>query len=91
MISAYQPSIRKLQEIEVNLDNMPPVCGKKKKKFSNTSLFYWNKVDSRKFCTDCLQHFPVGFFWRVRMEAAVLGLGKENSLPEFGKGNVMPM
>lgn len=76
----------------MNLDNMPPVCGKKKKKNLVTLPYFigtrWTPESSAlTVCSTSLWDFV----WCVRMEEAVLGLGKENSLPEFGKGNVMPM
>lgn len=52
-------------------------------------------MGSRTFCTDYLQYLPVGFCLLVVgffkwMEASVFGSEKEHTMPEFGKGNVMP-
>lgn len=85
---------RKLQQKEVNADNVPSICGQKKGGKS-TSCFPDSKMNSRTFCINCLQCLPVefclleGFF---KVDGAVsIWLGEEaNTLPELGKGNVMP-
>lgn len=73
--------------------NVPSICGQKKGEKS-TSCFSHSKMDSRTFCTSCVLYLPVefcileGFFkW---MEPSLFGLEKEHTLPELGKGSVMP-
>lgn len=60
---AHTPPSESHSKWGVNVDNVPSVCGQKKKgrRFCNTSCFSGSKVDSRMFCTNCLQHLPVGF------------------------------
>lgn len=61
---------RKAQQKEVNADEAPSICGQKKG-INNTSCFCDSKMDSRTFCTNCLQCLPMefclleGFFFSV--------------------------
>lgn len=86
---------RKAQQKEVNADEAPSICGQKKG-INNTSCFCDSKMDSRTFCTNCLQCLPMefclleGFFFQW-MELSLSGLEKEHTSPELGKGNVIPL
>lgn len=84
---------RKPQQKEVNADNVPSICGQKKGKKALPAFLSarWTPEHSAlTVCSVCLWSFA---FWRAFfkwMKAFLFGLEKEHTLPELGKGNVMP-
>lgn len=85
---------RKLQQKEVNADNVPSICGQKKGEKKALPAFLtarWTPEHSASIvCMSTCGVLPSGWGFFKWMEPSVFGLEKEHTLPELGKANVMP-